>query len=434
MTAVFYALGVILFALGVIMSIALHEVGHMWPAKKFGVKVPRYFVGFGKTVWSIKRGDTEYGVKMFPVGGFVQLSGMLPPAKRDAEGRAKTAGTGFFGRMIADARAAEYEKIGPQDQDRLFYQRVWWKKVIVMAGGPMVNVLLAIIFLTTVFVGFGIPQTVPRVDTVYDCVIPASSQRTTCAAGDKPSPAVKAGLRHGDMIVSVDGKRLSSWTDIQEAIRSRPNRSVAIGVVRNGRALTLHTVLARNTQIDLTDPTKYVRVGYLGMLPSEQTKRQSVGFVFTTMGDYTQRTGSAIVDLPGRMVGVFKAALGVQKRDVNSPMSVVGASRVAGEVASEPSVSWVDRAALLLQLLGVINLFIALFNFIPLLPLDGGHIAGALYEAARRGLARLRGRPDPGYADVAKMLPIAYTMAAVLLVMGVVLIWADIVNPITLRG
>ena len=123
--------------------------------------------------------------------------------------------------------------------------------------------------------------------------------------------------------------------------------------------------------------------------------------------------------MPERMVGVVKAAFGVEEREPNSPMSVVGASRVAGEVASDDRIAVSDRWAALLTLLGVVNLFVALFNFIPLLPLDGGHIAGALYEALRRGIARLRGRPDPGYVDVAQLLPIAYAAARVLIVMGV---------------
>jgi len=152
------------------------------------------------------------------------------------------------------------------------------------------------------------------------------------------------------------------------------------------------------------------------------------------MWDYTKRTGEALTELPSRMVGVAKSAVGVQERDPESPMSIVGASRVAGEVASTDEIGAGDRLALMLTLLGVVNLFVALFNFIPLLPLDGGHIAGAVYEAARRGWARLRGRPDPGYADVAQMLPVAYAAASVLIVMGALLIWADIVNPIRLSG
>jgi membrane-associated protease RseP (regulator of RpoE activity) len=136
--------------------------------------------------------------------------------------------------------------------------------------------------------------------------------------------------------------------------------------------------------------------------------------------------------MPGQLVGVTKAALGLESRQADSPMSVVGASRVAGEVASNHTVPAGDRFVGLLLLLGGINLFVGMFNFIPLLPLDGGHIAGALYEALRRAVARLLRRPDPGYFDVAKLLPVAYVMAGVILVMSVILIYADIVAPVQL--
>jgi membrane-associated protease RseP (regulator of RpoE activity) len=137
-----------------------------------------------------------------------------------------------------------------------------------------------------------------------------------------------------------------------------------------------------------------------------------------------------MLHIPERMVGVAQAAFGGE-RSSDSPMSVIGASRVAGEIATlDEPVS--DRIAAFVQWLAALNLFIALFNFIPLLPLDGGHIAGAIYEAVRRGFAKLRGRPDPGYVDVAKALPLAYAMASVLIVMGVLLLYADIVNPVRL--
>jgi len=140
MTALVYTLGVVLFALGVIASIALHEVGHMYPAKKFGVKVTQYFVGFGNTVWSKKVGETEYGIKSIPLGGYVKIVGMLPP---DKDGHLRESNTGMFTQLIADARAAEAEHVEEGDEDRLFYKMAWWKKVIVMAGGPTVNLLIA---------------------------------------------------------------------------------------------------------------------------------------------------------------------------------------------------------------------------------------------------------------------------------------------------
>ena len=177
---------------------------------------------------------------------------------------------------------------------------------------------------------------------------------------------------------------------------------------------------------------EFVQVGFLGVEPVSVRETKGPVFVVTTMADYTWETVKALGEMPVKLVGVAKAALGLEERQADSPMSVVGASRVAGEVASDARVPLADRFFGLLGLLGAVNLFVGMFNFVPLLPLDGGHIAGALYEAVRRGAARLFGRPDPGYFDVAKLLPVAYVMAGVILVMSVVLIYADIVAPVQL--
>ncbi|MEJ7629091.1 MAG: site-2 protease family protein [Nocardioidaceae bacterium] len=434
MTALVYLLGVVLFFLGVVASIALHEVGHMVPAKRFGVKVTQYFVGFGKTVWSTKRGDTEYGVKMFPLGGFIRMIGMLPPEKRDANGKVKGFTGGVLGKLIADARAVEYEHVTAEDQDRLFYKKAWWKKVIVMSGGPMMNVFLAVAILGAVFMLLGISKPTLTVSQVSDCVQPASTATAVCKPTDPASPARTAGFRAGDQVLSVDGTAMTSWDQFSHVIRDSVGKRIAVVVDRGGRQLTLHADPTVNRLFSLEDPTRFVQAGFLGVSPGQVREQQSFGFVLSTIGSYTEQTGKALVSMPSRLVGVAKAAVGLEDRDPRSPMSVVGASRVAGEVASNDQIDVVDRLATLLMLLGVVNLFVALFNFVPLLPLDGGHIAGALYEAVRRAWARLRRRPDPGYADVAQMLPVAYVAASILVVLGVLLIWTDIVNPIRLTG
>ncbi|MGH3448784.1 MAG: site-2 protease family protein, partial [Nocardioidaceae bacterium] len=247
-------------------------------------------------------------------------------------------------------------------------------------------------------------------------------------------PALKAGFKPGDEILSVNGTAIDSWSQFSQATRDSADKVMHVVVKRDGATTTLVAHPAVNQLVDNDNPDHFVKAGFLGVTPEQPRERQGVGYVFTTMGDYAKRTGQAIVHLPEKMEGVAKAAVGMQPRDPASPMSVVGASRVAGQVASDDRIDITDRWATLLSLLGVVNLFVALFNFIPLLPLDGGHIAGALYEAARRAVARLRRRPDPGYADVAQMLPIAYAVASVVIVMGVILVWADIVSPVKLTG
>jgi membrane-associated protease RseP (regulator of RpoE activity) len=434
MTALVYTLGVVLFLLGIIASIALHEVGHMAPAKLFGVKVTQYFVGFGKTVWSVKRGDTEYGVKAIPMGGFIRMVGMLPPAKHNPDGSVRGISGGFFGKLIADARTAEHKQMMETSDDRLFYLRPWWQKVIIMAGGPMVNVFLAVILLGGVFMLIGTAEPTLTVDKVSDCVIRASDGDRPCTPNDPVAPAREAGFKPGDQVVSFNGTPINNWDQFTDDVRANGNGLATVVVLRDGQQVTLttHTTIAERPTDENFD--QFANVGFLGVTPTETYVRHDAGYVVSTMGDYTKHTGEALVHLPQRMYGVFEAAFGLADRQQNSPMSVVGASRVAGDIAVTDELSLKDRAFFLLSLLGIVNLFVALFNFIPLLPLDGGHIAGALYEAVRRGIARLRRRPDPGYADVAQMLPIAYTAATVLIIMGAMLVWADIVSPIRPTG
>lgn len=434
MSGIVYGLGVVLFFAGVMASIALHEVGHMAPAKLFGVKVTQYFVGFGKTVWSVRRGETEYGVKAFPMGGFIRMVGMLPPPKLDADGRARGIQHGFFGRLIADARDAENQAIMPGDESRLFYRRPPWQKIIIMAGGPMMNVFLAILLLGAVFMGFGTREATLTIDQVSDCVVSADEGDRACTSSDPEAPAHAAGFRSGDVIVSFNGVPMSDWDQFSNAVRANGTDAATVVVERDGSEVTLttHTTISKRFESETSDDL--VSVGFLGVTPVETMQRQGPGYVFSTMWTYTQHTADALLHMPSRMWGVAKAAVGAEPRSSTSPMSVVGASRVAGEVASDEQISVSDRWASLLTLLGVVNLFVALFNFIPLLPLDGGHIAGAVYESLRRAIARIRGRPDPGYADVAQLLPVAYTAASVLIVMGVLLVWADIVNPIRITG
>lgn len=431
MSALIYALGVVVFAVGVIVSIALHEVGHMYPAKKFGIKVTQYFVGFGRTLWSFRRGETEYGIKAIPLGGFVKLVGMLPPEKGGDPTRIRGTNTGLFTQLISDARSAEYEHVGEGDEHRLFYKKSWWQKLVVMSGGPMVNVGIAFVLFAAVFMGVGASTPTTTVGQVSDCAISAAEEGRTCQPGDPATPAKKAGLQPGDTFVAFNGTEVTGWEQLTRLIRSNGDDRATITLDRDGERVTTQvrtTVVARAS---LDNQDKIQQVGFLGVSPTSEYERQGPGFVLTTMWDYTRATGEAIINLPEKMVGVAKAAFG-SDRERDSPMSVVGASRVAGEMVTLEETTWADRFVRVTSLVAAVNLFLALFNFIPLLPLDGGHIAGAVWEALRRGWAHIRRRPDPGYVDVAKMLPVAYAVGAVLLVMGVLLIYADIVNPVTL--
>ncbi|GAB2585920.1 M50 family metallopeptidase [Kribbella endophytica] len=433
MTALLTLIGVVLFVVGILVSVGLHEVGHMVPAKLFGMKVTQFFVGFGRTIWSVKRGETEYGIKAIPAGGFVRIIGMMPPAKGQDPTKVRKANTGPIQSMVENARSAEYETIEASDDGRLFYQKVWWKKLIVMASGPLVNVVIAFVLFGGLFMLYGANVAQTTVATVTDCVVPASqaSADRKCQTGDQVSPAKQAGFQVGDKIVSFNGTTIDSWDQLTPLIRANTDKPATIVVERNGQPTTLQTSTIVNQVRDDANSDKFVQVGFLGVSPEQKVERQDFGFVVDKMGELTVATVKALGNFPEKLVGVAKSIVGGD-RDQDSPMSVVGASRVAGEVASNQDLTGGARIAFLVSLLASLNLFLALFNFIPLLPLDGGHMLGAIWEGIKRGFAKLLGRPDPGYVDVAKLLPIAYVAASVIVVMGVLLVIADIVNPIRL--
>jgi len=444
-TAVWYLLGVVAFFGAILASIGLHELGHMIPAKAFGGKVTQYFIGFGPTVWSTRRGETEYGVKAIPLGGYVKIVGMLPPdaehlgeVEYDADGnrviKVRKSNTGLFAQLVSDARAAEWETITAADSGRLFYKMAWWKKVVVMSGGPTVNIAIAFFIFLGLFLTYGNPQDQhihTTVGTVEACVVPAAQDGRVCKPSDPVSPAYAAGLQAGDRFVSFNGTTIRDWTQMQDLIRGNANGRATLVVERNGQRVTLHTnTMVTPRPTDVNDPTKLTPVGFLGVAPTTSLGHGGPIYTVKAMGGFAQQSLKALATLPVKVWGVAEAIAGVKPRDANGPVSIVGGGRLAGETVSAKNFPIHDKLIDLLGLVAGFNFFIGLFNFVPLLPLDGGHIAGALWEALRRGIARMRRRPDPGYVDVAKLLPIAYVVASFLLVMGVVLIVGDLVVPV----
>jgi membrane-associated protease RseP (regulator of RpoE activity) len=442
-----YLLGVLVVAIGVAISIALHEVGHLVPAKRFGIRCTQYMIGFGPTLWSWRRGETEYGIKAVPLGGYVRMLGMFPP-RPGHPARADT--TGRWSVMIEQARHDAQREIGPQDADRLFYQRSVPKRLAVMLGGPVMNLVLAVVILTGLLMTYGVAQNTLTLGSVSQCVLPVSAPAdATCTPSSTPAPAAAAGLRPGDRIVAFDGTPVTRWEQARSKIRQSGGETVQIGVVRDGRRLDLRVrpILDRRPALDadgqpvLGPGGQYVleEVGFLGVTPAAAQVRQSPSAVPGYIGDALGKTFGVVLTIPQKMVGVAKAAFGDGERDPNGPISIVGFGRLAGEVASAQgsgttSISLWDRLAFMLSLIASLNLALFVFNLIPLLPLDGGHIAGALWEGLRRAVARMRHRPDPGPVDVARALPVAYGVASLLIGMSVLLIYADIVRPARLGG
>ncbi|GAA4906977.1 site-2 protease family protein [Tessaracoccus lubricantis] len=417
--------GVLFFAL-IMVSIALHEVGHLVPAKLFGVKVTQYFVGFGKTLWSTRRGETQYGVKAFPLGGYVRLVGMYPPKRIGARQT-------WLTRLADQARVFEWDQIRPEDDGKLFFQKKTWQKIIIMLGGPAMNVLLAFLIFLGINVFHGTYQPTLTVGQMWQCVVSAERQDRTCTDADPATPAVEAGVRVGDTLVSFNGVTLTSWGQMGDLVRANADGPATLVVERDGSRVTLPTVnTVLNHVPDRLDPTKVVEAGFFGVSPTQQLTKAGPVATVGQMWEMTRQSAVALVSFPARIWNVAVDLVTGQPRDVNSPVSILGASRVAGEITTTDQLGTADKVASYLSLLGAVNLFVALLNLVPLLPLDGGHIAGAIYEWLRRLVARGAGRPDPGPVDTAKGLPITYFVGGFLLLGGLVLIAADVISPIRL--
>jgi membrane-associated protease RseP (regulator of RpoE activity) len=435
-----YVLGILIVVVGLAVSIGLHEIGHLVPAKLFGVRVGQYMIGFGPTLWSRKSGETEYGLKAIPMGGYISMAGMYPPAKGESASRASS--TGFFQTLVQDARSASADAIEPGHEERVFYKLPVWKRIVIMLGGPTVNLLIGVVLYAILLCGFGATQYSTTLGQVDACVVPASSKSQECTADAAEAPGAAAGLLPGDRLVSLDGTAVTSWVQATKIIRASPGENLDVVVERDGRRksltatplLTERYVYGKNNEVlqDADGNPVTQEVGYLGIGPATETVQQPITAVLPAVGDNITRVGQMIVNLPDRLVGVVNAAFGPEKRDVNGPISVVGVGRLAGEISSLDTIPVVDKAAGLLGLLASLNIALFVFNLVPLMPLDGGHVAGALWEGIRRSFARLFRRPDPGPVDIAKLVPLTLVVVVLLGSMSALLIYADLVKPISI--
>lgn len=436
---VLYIVGVLSVVVGLAVSIALHELGHFAPAKWFGVRVGQFMIGFGPTIVSRRRGETEYGLKWIPLGGYISMSGMYPPQKQG--GRARTASTGFFSTLVQDARTASADTIVEGEEQRAFYRLPVLKRVIIMLGGPFMNLVIAVVLYAVLLMGFGVPQLSTTIGSVNECVLPASSERQECAPGDAAAPGAEAGLLPGDRIVSIDGEAVESWDDVTGAVRPAAGEDLSVEIERDGAPLTVVVTPLLTERFAVTDgevvegadgEPVLEEVGFVGVGAAFETVRQPITEVLPAVGDNIVRVVEIILSLPQRMIDVAQAAFGTEERDPNGPISVVGVGRIAGEIASLDTIPVVDRIANITGVLASLNVALFVFNLIPLLPLDGGHVAGALWEGLRRRLAALFGRPEPGPVDTARLVPITLVVVLVLGAMSALLIYADIVNPVSI--
>lgn len=414
-----YALGVFIFAVGILVSVCLHELGHLLTAKRFGMKATQYFAGFGPTLWSFRRGETEYGLKAIPAGGFVKIVGMTP-----------------------------LEEVPEADRSRSFWRFPLWQRTIVLSAGSFTHFVLAIVVFYLAALTTGLPnpaalsfdaqQAAPVIGQVTRCVVPhydvaADGALRDCRAGDPAGPARTAGLRHGDRVVSVGGEPVATYGELVTLVRSSPPGPTDVVYLRAGerRSTTVDLVTTERPALGQTTGkvSKVSAIGVSVRFPVAVLHHSAVGGVPAAL-DFTgyniTQTFKAVGAFPSKVPKLIDA-IGGQQRDPETPISVVGASRVGGESIA------IGQPIFFLLLLGGLNIFIGIFNLFPLLPLDGGHVAIAWYEGARSWLAARRGQPDPGRVDYNKLLPVTYLVILLFGGLTILTLTADIVNPITLR-
>jgi membrane-associated protease RseP (regulator of RpoE activity) len=394
-----FLLGVVIFVVAVLISVILHELGHFLTAKKFGMKATQFFIGFGPTLWATTRGETEYGVKALPFGAFVRITGMTT-----------------------------LDEVDPADEPRSMRNKPAWQRAIVMVAGSFMHFALAFVLL--LFLAWGIGQPNDNTTTVglVSACVPASLKAFddgSCSHSRAAAPAKIAGLRSGDDIIAIAGKPVHNWTQLGDAIRAQPvGKPVSVTVLRDGKRLTLRATPAavngrKGSYLGIGDAIIFQRYGPVG----------GVTFAGSTFGQVLTGSAEGVAKLPGALHDLFNKNR--SKTPAGDVGSLVGVANVAGDAVAQGG-GWEYSVSDLLLIVVSINIFWGAFNLLPLVPLDGGHLAVIFYERIRAWLARLRGRPDPGLVDMQKLVPVSVMVFGLLIGLGVLLMAADIFNPVHL--
>ena len=377
-------LGILAFVVALLLSVMIHEFGHYITARKYGMWVSEFFVGFGKRIWSVQRGETEFGVKAIPAGGHCKIEGMSPG-----------------------------DELPVGQEGRAFYKASSYKKLVVLGAGSFLHFVLGYLLLFTLFAGIGTNQVLP----VISQVVPNSA-------------AEAAGIKPGDEILSINGKKVTEWYKDVEVIRESKGKELTLVLDRNGQEISI-SASGRLTDIDGTK--RYV----LGIVNDVGLKRSGLwvslkNSATVTKGFLTESVKS-LAKLPEKVPALWGATVRGEERDANGLVGVVGVARVSGQAVGSDKLTPMERLATFVLIVASLNIFVGIFNLLPILPLDGGHMAVAIADEIRAFFARLRGRPRPAPIDVTVLTPITMVVFVVLATLTLLLLVADVINPVTLN-
>ena len=377
-------IGILAFVVALLFSVMVHEFGHYLTARHYGMKVSEFFLGFGKRLWSTQRGETEFGIKAIPAGGYCRIEGMAPNDEMPAG-----------------------------EESRAFYKASSGKKLVVLGAGSFLHFFLGYLLLFTLFAGVGTNQVLPVIGEVV-----------------KDSAAASAGIKAGDEVISINGIAVKNWYKDVEAIRNSGGKDLVLGLKRDGEQITI-TATPQLTEVD--GASRYV----LGIINTIGIKRsgvvQSASYAFTATKSFITESAKSLVALPSKIPALWGQTVRGEERDANGLVGVVGVARVSGQAVGDAQLSISERAATFILIVASLNIFVGLFNLLPILPLDGGHMAVAIADEVRAVFARIRKRPRPAAIDVTVLTPITMVVFVILASLTLLLLVADVINPVTLN-
>ena len=388
-------IGILAFVIALLASVMIHEFGHYITAKKYGMRVSEFFLGFGKRLWSFTRGETEFGIKAIPAGGYCRIEGMT---------------------------ATDVMPAG--EESRAFFKATSGRKLVVLGAGSFLHFVLGFVILLTIFAGIGTSKPTNTISEISQCVPQSNS---ACKQGDPKSPALIAGLQAGDVITSLNGIPVNNWSKDVEIIRSSAGKEIAIEIERDGEVQNLSVVAATR----VVDGKEY---GFLGIVNEyvlvRDTPFTSIKNSALVSWDFIGSSAKAIVSLPSKIPALWGATVSGTVRDPNGLVGIVGVAQVSGQAVSTEGLSNSERIQTFLLIIASLNFFVGVFNLLPILPLDGGHMAVAIADEIRAFFARIRGKARPDGINVNKLAPVTMVVFVLLAALTVLLLAADILNPV----